>query len=1256
MEIRVNRANEHNLKDVSVSIPMYHITGITGVSGSGKSTLLRDILASKGAINYTLIHTKTVRDALRIGDYVNVDSIDNLPQTIFIDVKSTVKNNSSIVSTISGTHELLRNLFTEIGNCSCALCGNKAFNPLTDSTVFKADVLYDDKYKEISAYIDKRGTIIRENFYDKSGKPAKKSISFATIEFTFDKPNDNSIRRFNKEFSTTIYIKNGSIDYNPLTTQICPACNQIIPRLTRSRLSFNTSYEEGGGACRYCNGSGEIQSMNPEKLITDINKPLLEGAVEFVTNKGIKYTTVTEVFLKATAEHYGFDIKLPLKNMTDEQINIIFYGANDEISFKDRAGGNKQLKYEGVINYLINSYKSGRGRTALSSYITTSVCPECNGKRFDKLIEGFSIYGSSIEKILSMTISDFRKWCQKIMENESSGKEYFERLISKCNNYEAVSCGHLSLNRRSNTLSGGELQRIRLCSLLNADIDNICYLLDEPSSGLHYSDIERLGTLFKRICSLGNTMIIVEHNRKLLEYCDNIVDMGPTGGENGGDILFSDTISNISKHNTSTVEYLLNPVGELCAESNDKETLSAVVQNSMEFSHLTYNNLKDVTVHIPYNRFTSVCGVSGSGKTTFVKNAVYRSVSAELSKYGFEEVYYVSQETFGGTSLSTIATQTKIMEHIAKLFSNSSKMDKKNFLLGSKEGKCSKCEGKGIIISADNENLGICDMCNGRKYKKEVLSVLINEYNIYQVLDMPISELGSHIDDSKIKRLSKVFSKFDIGYLSLSRPIFTLSKGEAQRLRLANSLLEKREKTLFLLDEPAKGLHPQNIEALSSAIQELIALNNTVVAVEHEPFMIRKSDYIIEFGGTGTEGGYLLYEGSPFNIPKDTPTGKMLFHTFSLPNESITKPKLTQIEINNKDINISIPRFSCVCNGEEQYLIENALSLSNEKYLSIAIPNNIFFSKLHSEEVDVTAPISIHIDFKQSIRYDISLYSALNIKQLILRKLQTIYPDGFDLLRFLFDESSVTGKCTKCCGSGDIFDVPKEYFLTDGELSKSCIKFLNSSTQYKEIKKILKSKYMVDISKKYSEMNSIEKSILFSGTNGLIAIEGNSVEWKGIIEQFLLYHKYYPEKDSDAVFKKKKRITCPICGGTKVQKVFSSYTLWGLNYGEIISLPINELNKIICRYENSSNIDKTILDILKHMIALDLGEYTLADTLSGINSQASQLTNLVSKFTNNIYGSIILIKNLSVLSSKQQAYVYSIIEIWKKSNTVIVFE
>lgn len=1256
MDIRVNKANEHNLKNISVSIPMYQITGITGASGSGKSTLLRDIIATKGAINFTSIHTKTVKDALQINDYAKVDSVENLPQTIFIDVKNTVKNTASTVSTISGIHELLKNLFIDIGELHCPICGNTSFEILSSGTIFMADIIYDERYSEAESYLIKHGKIVEEFFYDKSGKAtSKRNIAFATIEFTLNTPNDSSIRRFNREFGTSIYIKYKENSYNPLNTLVCSKCDHLIPRLTRSRLSFNTIYEEGGGACRCCNGSGVTSSIDPKELILDGSKAVLEGAVAFVSEKGIKYTTVTEEFIKAAAKHYGIEIDLPLNKLSEDQMKILFYGGPDIITFKDRIGGKKALVYEGFLAYLLDSYKNGKGKKALTAYFSDIMCPECKGTRFDKLIDSFTVSGVNIRQILSMTITDFGGWCSTEINNSKSGGKYFESLISKCNHYEAVSCGHLSLDRKSNSLSGGELQRLRLCSLLNSDIDNICYLLDEPSSGLHYSDIEKLGVLFRKICESGNTIIIVEHNRRLLEFCDNIIDMGPFGGERGGNILLSDSIQNISKYDTQTVKYLLN---EDKLKSIDKKTTKCISESNdyMEFSHLNYNNLKDVTVHIPYGRITSVCGISGSGKTTLVKNVIYQSVVNNLSKYRFADVYYFTQDNVSTSSLSTIATQTQIMEHIAKIFAKASKLDKKNFMLGSKMGKCPKCLGKGIILSADNENLGVCSLCCGQKYNHNILDVKISGFNISQLMDLPVSELSDCIDDSKLNRLSDIFMKFDIGYLSLSRSIKTLSKGELQRLRLAIALTDKRENTLFLLDEPAKGLHPLNIKTLSTAINELNKFNNTVIAVEHEPIMIKNSDYVIEFGGTGTDGGYLLYEGKTADIPLTTPTGKMLNHTFSLMKNILEREYISDICFSSTENEISISRFSVLHDFENNDLINSAVSWISEKYLSVAIPNNIFFSKLNSDTLSITAPIAIEIDFSKNIRYDISLYKALNLKQLVLRGIQCLYSERFDLLKWVFDERSSTGKCSKCNGTGSVSDIPREYFLSDGELTKSCVKFLNSNSQYKEVKKILKSKYKIDFTRKYSEMNDNEKDILFLGTGDNVIFDDESIEWKGVIEQFLIYHKYYPESDSDTIFRKRKEITCPICLGKCIQSDFCDYTIWGMDFGDLMSLPINTVIKNIKENFSGLIIDNEAINILQHMSCLGLGDYSLSTTLQSMNSKSSQLVNLVAKYTNNIYGSLIVIKNLSILNEEQQIYINKLAEIWKLTNTLIFCE
>lgn len=348
--------------------------------------------------------------------------------------------------------------------------------------------------------------------------------------------------------------------------------------------------------------------------------------------------------------------------------------------------------------------------------------------------------------------------------------------------------------------------------------------------------------------------------------------------------------------------------------------------------------------------------------------------------------------------------------------------------------------------------------------------------------------------------------------------------------------------------------------------------------------------------------------------------------------------------------------FSCTREPDNLEMIINSCTLSEETYLSVAIPNNIFFSKLHYRSVEMTGPMTSKIDFLQPIRYDIFLYSALNLKQLLLRRVQSLYPADFDLIRFVFDELSVTGKCLKCKGSGNVSAIPIDFFLSEGELSKSCAKFLNSSTRYKEIKKLLKAKYKLDIGKKYSEMNDSEKLILFSGIEGNPEIDTGDLDWRGITELFLQYHKYYPDDTADTAFKKKKSVSCPICNGKRIQAPFTSYTVWNLHFGEIMSMTISQLYNHIRKNNEQTVTDIPIVATLEHMIRLGLQDYTLSDSLLSIKTPDSQLINLITRYTNNIYGTLILIENLNVLDDARRAYIMQLAESWKSTNTVIVMK
>ena len=368
MEIQVRRAYENNLKHLSVDIPFYRITGLTGVSGSGKSTLLRDVLAASGNADFTRIQTKTVRDALRISDFVKAESVSNMPLPIFIAAKNIVSNSMSTVSTVSGIQEILRNLLTGFGEIHCPVCGAVVSSAMSADTVFSAEVVYDKTYEAALTYIQKRGIIHEESFFTQKGRPVRreaKTAALALIQFSLQRPSDRTIQELHKQFGCRVVVSDSLGDYDPLSAVRC-SCKKLLPRITRSRLSFATPFEEGGGACRCCGGSGSVVSISPESLIEDRNLSIFQGGIRFLTKKGLAHTDVTERFIQAAADLYGISTCEPLSRIPEEKLKKLFYGSEEVVSFQDRIGGKKCLAFRGITTYLGESYTHGKGGAALA--------------------------------------------------------------------------------------------------------------------------------------------------------------------------------------------------------------------------------------------------------------------------------------------------------------------------------------------------------------------------------------------------------------------------------------------------------------------------------------------------------------------------------------------------------------------------------------------------------------------------------------------------------------------------------------------------------------------------------------------------------------------------------------------------------------------------------------------------------------------------------------------------------------------------
>jgi len=1223
MEIEVENAYANNLKNISVNIPLKKITAITGVSGSGKSTLLKNILANYGYRNFSRIAPKTIRDALKITNEIEVDEIKNLPNTIFIDVKNSINTSSSTVSTISGIHGLLRNLFSNEAKIICTNCKNEVQRDYSLIKDLSVDLSINELFKDVISFIEENGKISRIDFFDKNQKPTKieKNKALATIYFSLSKINEKIIHDFNLKFYCRVQAKKSTeyAYYDFLREIECSQCHSILPALNTTRFSFNTNYSDGGGACRNCAGTGFITTISPENIFTDKEKSIFDGASNFLDKKGLKYTTVTEKFIEAVFKYLNIDTKTPIKMISDNNLHSILYGMATEITFTDRIGGKKTKKFEGIINYLKENYKNGKGKNSLNEICTQTTCEECKGIRLDKNIQAFSFYDKDFSSILHFTLKELEEWCackKEFCTEKSRG--LFEKIISECKNFDLLSCSHLTLSRASNTLSGGELQRIRLCSLLNSNVQETCFLLDEPSSGLHYSDIEKLGTLLEKIKKQGNSIILVEHNKKLLQYCDYIIDMGETGGKNGGKVLFSDSVENIARYKTATTI-------ALTSKNEDKQLKKINFTDYLEFNNLTLNNLKNVSVKFPKNAFTAVCGISGSGKSTFIKKAVFPSVSKKIDSFGFSFVEYFAQESKIVSVKSTVATILNLPAYIANFFAKKSEYSKNTFLLTSQDGKCDCCKGKGEIYSSEEEFIGICEKCDGKGFTEDVLKVKVDGLNIYEIYNMPLDEMATIINNEKLREISISAKKLGVGYLTLSRAAKSLSKGELQRVSLVKVLAENEKNKLLILDEPSKGLHFSDSFSLLNSIREIVSNNNTVIAVEHNPDLIKNADYLIEFGGTGINGGYLLFQGRT-EFLKDTPTAKMLenFNFTNLNAKDVSERKIT---FTNEKKFFSYSPFCIYFEKEHKENLIKAAKKSRDVFLSSAIPNNYMFSHFERNFIESSTPLIVNIDFSEKINYNISIADALDISRWLMKIAEK--ENKNKIAKYIFDRNSITGKCTVCKGKGKLFAVDEINFMENGNLSSDCKKFLRNSTDLN-----------IKLPKTLSEITENEKKVLFWGNES----------WKGIIPSFMEYHKYYPNDNGEVILKNKKEIICPVCNGSMLKDEFLAMKCVKLSYAEWQNLCINELLKKL-QYEDSKEIMK-IKNILSDAVQLEIGHLRLSDELVNLEAAEAEMIKFISYYMNRIFGTGLILKNIELLSKSKNETILDFAKKLSESNTI----
>ena len=1248
MNISIKNAFANNLKNIDVMIPVGKITALTGVSGSGKSTLLKDVLYAYGARNLTRTSIKTIKKALAIDRTPGVEKISNLQVPMLIDVKNSVSNSNSTLSTISGITDLLRSAFVDSGKIRCSACGSIIIRDYDSIEHYIVDLEINEHFDEALSKIEKHGSIDDIAYFDKNYKATREKTKqlYATIKFKLNKVGEQFILEFNKAFGCDIKVvsKNTGNTYEFRTEIECNRCFSLNPTLLRNRMSFITDYRKGGGACRCCSGKGKIYHLNLDAFFGDDSSSLLDGASKYINEKGLKYTTVTEKFLMALFKTHNVDIKTRVKDFPSDFFNVLMYGSDQTISFRDRIGGSKKLCFRGIANYLQEIHLEGK----VSELFEEHTCDSCKGTRFDIATNSLTLSDTTLTTFMLMSLDELNCWCRQNIEAVSDTcKVYIKGILDYTNNYHQLSCGHLALYRATNTLSGGELQRIRIGTLLSSKVRGVCYLLDEPSSGLHYFDIEKMINLLREVCDCGNTVILVEHNKMVISLCDHIVDLGPAGGINGGEVLFSLPIDKITEGATLTTKMLSEDSVVMPLEHVSKSEDIVYI----DLKNVCDNNLKNISVRIPRDSYSVICGVSGSGKTTLARDVLFKRIQEADHHFGFDDVDYLAQAEKHVSSSSTISSVLDIGKLISTIYSKASNnaIDKSCFLLSAKKGKCKYCNGIGYMLTPEGEPIGECEACNGMGFDKDVSSVKVSGLSIFEFYNKSINELKDFFIDQRLLDIFELASKVGVDYLSFSRTTKSLSKGELQRIYLMKTLLKKTENHMIILDEPSRGLPASDKYKLASILLELANKGNTIVAVEHDPDMIRNSNYIIELGGTGVEGGVLLFQGKTSDIVKaDTPISKVL-NGFELTRGTFVHSEVRKIQIRNSVQNLEfMPNAVYRCSEDKDIIAESA-DKNLREFLSIAIPGNIMFSRNGNIDLVAEAPLTQTVDFGKGIKVDDTVAEILDLRRLICD--EVLRETGNDINKYVFDQGSPTGKCSCCNGEGRVWTVDEGLFIQNSALSTSCKKFLRNRSDYKLICQAFKSRD-IDLTHNVLDVSKKDSLYLFWGEDNTYDSDELSFQWSGLIPLFILNHSHYPDSESDKAFRNKKKIVCPLCNGKRLKPAYSDLKCDGIAYSEMMSLPVCKLlNKL---NDNGSQYIVELIKRLEWINRFGLGANPIGIKLSELDSKDAAMIKLISLYFDGILDLGIIIKSFATLDEEKRAMADSIINLLTKTNTVWV--
>lgn len=1011
----------------------------------------------------------------------------------------------------------------------------------------------------------------------------------------------------------------------------------LEPRL----FSYNINEENGGGSCSECQGTGRSDIINAENIIGNKTKSILDGGFKCINTKGIKNTKITEKFIEAFCKAQKIRIDVPVAKLNSQEMTLLLYGSKEVINFTDRSGSNngkKSLPFPGIIGALRDVYKKTQN-TSIAQYITKGTCPSCAGTRYNANARRYLYRGKSISDFLDMSITESFDFIK--MEDNKDLEGLKEEYLSIATELIGIGVGYLNLSRPISSVSGGELQRIKLAKCLAGEVYNGCFILDEPSAGLHFADIDNLIKSIRKLKSRGNTVIIVEHNLNILQSCDYIIEMGQNGGEAGGNVVFAGNIKDMTSQTTRTSALFF----EDCVKKKESRK---TIDKTMKLKEITVNNIKGESIEIPLKAFTTIVGVSGSGKSSAINVALYNALKEYVAgkkntsltlDEKINEVISLSQEQGVVNSRSIVATYLNIMESIRGLYAalDDSKrfgFDKAFYSLVSGKGLCSECGGSGVIKDEDGESEEVCPVCLGRRFIAKVLEVRFKGFNISELLHLEITKLcellKDYIDTTTLDQCKEI----GVGYLTLDRPMPSLSKGEFQRVRIAKEIANaEATKKVLILDEPSKGLHISDAYKIVSSINHLVKKGNTVIAIEHNLKVVERSDYVIEFGpGAGTLGGKVMFSGVPDDLKEaKTITGEYYRKKVNA-NHIDSSEKLIDIisfEYDNISIRLLQDKINVICGGigaGKSTLADNGLfAYPFKKYISMINTQGKYLTRdieaimVGSDNLPIARLIS---PTKKFFAKDERITESLNFDYYISKMFYRFgmircqscgkyskrvgnYTEctecgdnrGVVIHQTAFAYGKHTCKCPTCKGRGRFTAYDFDTIMDNSLYSDALFALLYDRTRIDRIAPLLKEKYGIDLKKNYHEMTKEEKRIFLYGDQKKEVIykpKNKIYIWSGcneLIDTNLQYSKSQAFRE----YCKTTYInrTCPQCHGIGFADYVLDVRYRDISFGEFISSSIHQAYELLSKYNSTCKEESKLKEVLQTVDALGLGEVML---------------------------------------------------------------